>query len=664
MNRPQLPRPALSLLLVWCACGGGEPVDPGRVTVHRLNNAEYNNTVRDLFGTSLRPADDFPADDRGYGFDNVADALSLSPLQLELYERAAETLVDDALRQTQPSERHRSELEIIGASVGGVSGDGWLIWSNGEAMTSFDAPVAGRYRISARAFGQQAGPEVVKMSLGASGAAAQIVDVPATRDAPAVYSIEVVLAAGNHAASVGFVNDFYDEPNMLDRNLWVDYLEVEGPIDAPAVDPSLRQRILVCDLATGPACVTQVLTTFTRRAWRRPPAPAELDELQGLVALAVSEGDDVETGVKLALRAALVSPSFVYRIELDPDPASKSPHRLTDWELASRLSYFLWSSMPDDELLAAAERGDLADEDELRAQATRMLADPKAAALVDNFAGQWLFTRALGDHVPDYVVFPDYDAALEAAMGEETRRFFADFLANDLPMDRFLDADWTFVNDRLARHYDLPAPGSGDAFVKVSLAGSPRRGLLGQASVLTVTSYPRRTSPVKRGKWVLDQLLCEPPKPPPPGVEALPDGPTATGTVRDRLEAHRDNPFCASCHQDLDPLGFGLDDFDGIGKHRTEDGGLPIDASGVLPDGRTFVGAVELAGILAKDPRVYRCMVEKLYTYSAGRPPKGDEALAHIDELTAAFVDAGYKPRELILALVTHDSFRSRRGEP
>ena len=664
MNRPHLPRPALGLVAIACACSGGESADPGRVTVHRLNSAEYDNTVRDLFGTSLRPAADFPADDRGYGFDNVADALSLSPLQLELYERAAERLVDDALRQTEPSQRHRFELETIGASVGAVSGDGWLIWSNGLAMASFDAPVAGRYRISARAYGQQAGPEVVKMSLGASGAAAQVVDVPATRDAPQVYAIEVALAAGNHVASVGFVNDFYDAANMLDRNLWVDFLEVEGPIDAPPIDPGKRDRILVCDLASGPGCVTQVLATFTRRAWRRPATPAELDALARLVALAVSEGDTVETGVKLALRAALVSPNFVYRIELDPSPGSKTPHPLTGWELASRLSYFLWSSMPDDALLDAAERGDLADEAKLRAQAERMLADPKAQALVDNFAGQWLFTRALGDHVPDYVVFPDYDPALEAAMREETRRYVADFLANDRPMDTFLTADWTYVNDRLARHYDLPAPGAGDDFVKVSLAGAPRRGILGQGSVLTVTSYPRRTSPVKRGKWVLDQLLCEPPKPPPPGVEALPDGPMATGSVRDRLEQHRNNPFCASCHMVMDPLGFGLDDFDGIGKHRTEDAGQPIDASGVLPDGETFDGAVELANLLARDPRVYRCMVEKLYTYSAGRPPSGPEAEAHIDELTAAFVADGYRPRELILSIVTHDSFRSRRGEP
>ncbi len=663
MNRPNLPRSALLVLAGLAGCGG-DPADPGRVTLHRLNNAEYNNTVRDLFGTSLRPADDFPADERGYGFDNVADALSLSPVQVELYERAAEALVDDALLQSTPSSRRRFEIETIGASVGAAQGDGWLIWSNGEAMASFDVAVGGRYRLSARAYGQQAGPEVAKMSMALSGAPVQIVDVPATAAAPAVYTIEATLRAGNHLATVGFVNDFYDQPNMADRNLWVDYMEVEGPLDAPPLDPGKRDRILVCDLASGPGCVTQVLTTFTRRAWRRPATEAELGELRDLVTLAVSQGDDVETGIKVALRAALLSPAFIYRVEIDPHPGSKSPHPLTDWELASRLSYFLWSSMPDDALLDAAAAGTLGDEATLAAQVDRMMADPKAAALNDNFAGQWLFTRALGDHVPDYVVFPDYDRDLELAMRAETRAFFADFIANDLPMDTFLTADWTYVNDRLARHYGLPLPGSPTELVKVSLADSPRRGILGHGSVLTVTSYPRRTSPVKRGKWVLDQILCAPPAPPPPGVEALPEGPMATGSVRDRLEAHRDNPFCASCHKDLDPLGFGLDDFDGIGKHRTEDAGFPIDASGVLPDGRTFTGAVALAGILAKDPRTYRCMVEKLYTYSAGRPPAGAEAEQHIDELTADFVASGYHPRALIRALVTHDSFRNRRGEP
>ncbi len=654
--------PASFACVVLAACGG-DPPDPGRVTLHRLNNAEYNNTVRDLFGTQLRPADDFPADERGYGFDNVGDSLSVSPLQVELYERAADALIADALKQNEPATRSRYEIETIGASVGAASGDGWLIWSVGEATTSFDARLAGRYRLSVRAYGQQAGPEVVKMSMAISGAPARIVEVPATANAPQVYSVEFTIGAGNHIATVGFTNDFYDPTNMADRNLWVDYMEVEGPIDAPAIDPGKRDRILVCDLASGPGCVTQVLAAFTRRAWRRPATEAEVAELQGLVTLAVSQGDTVEAGVRIALRAALMSPHFIYRVELDPKPSSSTPHPVSDWELASRLSYFLWSSMPDDALLDAAAAGDLRDVAKLEAHLTRMMADPKASALVDNFGGQWLFTRALADHVPDYALFPDYDAELVAAMTAETRRVFADFVTGDLPMNELLTADWTYVNDRLARHYGLPLPGTNE-LVKVSLGDAPRRGILGHGSVLTVSSFPKRTSPVKRGKWVLDQLLCAPPQPPPPGVEQLPEGPMATGTVRERLEVHRANPVCASCHVELDQLGFGLEDYDAIGQHRTLDNGVAVDASGQLPDGRSFVGAVALGATLAEDPRTFRCMVEKLYTYSLGRPPEGAEAKQHVDELTADFVAAGMRPQALIRAIVLHDSFRSRRGEP
>jgi hypothetical protein len=293
-----------------------------------------------------------------------------------------------------------------------------------------------------------------------------------------------------------------------------------------------------------------------------------------------------------------------------------------------------------------------------------MLADPRAEAVVENFAGQWLFTRALGDHVPDYASYPAYDAQLEASMRAETHRFFRAFLFEDVPLDQLLVADFTYVNDRLATHYGLPLPGTHD-LVRVSLAGTARRGLLTQASILTVTSHPRRTSPVKRGTWLLDQLLCEPPDPPPPGVEGLPDemGPV-TGSVRDRLEQHRKIESCAACHAAIDPLGFGLDSFDGIGAFRTEDSGYAIDATGELPDGRTFDGAVQLAELLAGDPRVYRCVTEKLYTYALGRRPDTRDAREHIDELAGELAASGYRLRELVLAVVTHNAFRNRRGEP
>lgn len=654
---------AFGLVVAGCGNDVGTP-DPGRVTIHRLNNAEYNNTVRDLLGTSLRPADDFPSDDRGYGFDNVADSLNLSPLQVELYDHAAELLVNDAFETRIPSERKRSEIETIGGTSGGADGEGWLFYSNGYASIPMPVRTAGRYRIVARAGETPAGPDRAQMlfSIPGSGVTIPPFSVSATRAMPTTYQAEVTLPVGDHELRVAFTNDYL--MNGEDRNLWVDYVELIGPIDAMVSDTSKRDRILVCDPASGPACIDQILRSFVRRAWRRPPTDDEIARLAALVSVATDAGDDVISGIKLALRGALISPHFLFRVEIDPAPASKKPRPLTGYELASRLSYFLWSSMPDDVLLDAAEANELARPDQLRAQVERMLADPRARALADNFAGQWLFTRALGDHVPDYATFPAYDAQLEAAMRAETRRYFQAFLDGEATMDQFLTAEFTYVNDRLATHYGLPLPGTND-LVRVSLAGTQRRGVLTQGSVLTVTSHPRRTSPVKRGKWLLDQILCDSPPPPPPGVEGLPEemGPI-TGSVRERLERHREVEYCATCHDRIDPLGFGLENFDGIGHWRTEESGFAVDASGQLPDGQRFANATELVDILANDPRVYRCMVEKLYTYALGRPPISIDARNHIDDLTDELVASGYQLHELVLSIATHHSFRNRRGEP
>jgi hypothetical protein len=650
-------------LVLQTACGNDHEIpDPGRVTLHRLNNTEYNNTVRDLLGTNLRPADEFPSDDRGYGFDNVADSLTLSPLQVELYDHAAEALIKDVFETAIPSERQRGEIETIGTGNGGPDGDGWLFYSNATISVPFKVTTAGTYRIAARAGEQAAGPDNAHMTLRVSGGQVYDFAITAPRAMPAVYQQDVVLPVGDQTLQVAFTNDY--ALNGADRNLWVDYAEVVGPIGATVADTSKRDRILICDPATGSACVENILRAFVRRAWRRPPTPDEISRLVDLAKVATDAGDDILVGIQLALRGALVSPSFLFRVEIDREPSTLMPYPLSSYELASRLSYFLWSSMPDDELLALADTGKLAGSTELLRQAERMLADPRAVALTDNFAGQWLFTRALGDHVPDDATYPLYDAQLEAAMRAETQRYFRAFLEEDIPMDQFLVGDFTYVNDRLAQHYGLPLPGSNQ-LVKTSLVGTNRLGLLTQGSILTVTSHPRRTSPVKRGKWLLDQILCEPPPPPPPGVEGLLEtGGMVTGSVRQRLEAHRDIEYCASCHSKIDPLGFGLEHYDGIGSWRTMDDIYPVDASGVLPDGQTFYGAGELAKILAGDPRVYRCMVEKLYTYALGRPPISIDAKEHIDQLTEDFTKHGYLLRDLVMSIVTHTSFRDRRGEP
>ena len=639
------------------------PVAAGRVTLHRLNRAEYNNTVRDLLGAWLRPADEFPADDSGYGFDNIADVLSLSPLQVEMYERAAEALVTEALRVYQPL-NVQLEAEIIGGSVGQAVPKAWLLWSNGEVAAPVKIPAPGRYKISIRAWEAHAGAESAKLTLRIDGTDVQSFDVTAPANAPATYETSVELKGGTPIVAAAFVNDLFDRATNLDRNLYVDHVKVEGPLGGAPMNAA-RARLLGCDPAAAGnsevSCAQQLLGRFARLAWRRPVTAEELASLVALVELARKEGDDFATGMALAFESILLSPHFLFRVE--SEAPGGGPRWLDDHELATRLAYFLWSSTPDVDLLDAADARQLtAGPEKRQAQVARLLADPRSAAFVDNFAGQWLETRRLGQHEVDYNAFPSFDPALRAAMARESQLFFQEFLRQPLDARRLLDADFTFINDRLARHYGLPAV-SGPAFERVSSVGTTRRGVLGQAAVLTVTSYQTRTSPVRRGKWVMDQLMCSPPPPPPPGVEGLapPIGPATT--LRQRLERHRSEPLCASCHALMDPLGFGLESFDGIGAHRHNDQGLPIDEAGQLPDGRRFTGAVELAGVLATDPRFPACLAEKLFVYALGRGAQPSD-LPHLEAIGKTFADSGYRLPALITAVVESVPFRARGEDP
>lgn len=641
----------------------GASDDPGRVTMHRLNRAEYNNTVRDLLGTQLTPADDFPADDVSYGFDNISDVLTTSPLHVELYERSAEKLIEEAMSIPTALQTLQFEAEALQGSVGQATATGWLLWSNGEVSTTAAFPSKGEYRISARVWGAQAGPDPAKAELLVGGVPLGAFDVPVNESNPMVIETVATIEPGTRVVSVGFVNDFYDQVAMLDRNLYVDWVKVEGPLNAPTKNPQ-RDRIVSCDPASaGEACVKQILSAFGKRAFRRPLSEDELTRLLSLVNVAKTEGDTLENGLKVALRAILVSPHFVFRVELDPDPNSASSHPLNDFELASRLSYFIWSSMPDDELLAAAEQGKLSDENELGAQVARMLDDPKAEGFIENFAGQWLTTRSIDDHEPDYVVYPSYNEALGAAMKAETKMFFREFLMSDRSLKEMLTADFTFANQQLAEHYGLQAV-SGEELQKVSLAGTNRKGILTQGSLLTVTSHPTRTSPVKRGKWVLTQLLCSKPPDPPAGVEGIKPSSMPSSSLRDLLEEHRQNPVCASCHDAMDPIGFGLENYDGVGAYRTSDtGGFAIDSSGELPTGEKFNSALELADLIASDPRYSRCVTRQVFTYALGRGV-GVRDFSHLDHITQQFDGSGSRLKDLIQLIVKSEPFRLRRGEP
>jgi hypothetical protein len=430
----------------------------------------------------------------------------------------------------------------------------------------------------------------------------------------------------------------------------------------PAADP-VRSKILLCTLQPGAeaACARNILSSFARRAFRRQPAQAEIDGLMKLVDTARA-GDTYETGLKAALQAVLLSPHFIYRVERDTEHLTTS-RLANDDEMATRLSYFLWSSMPDDELFGAADDKRLVgDPAELPRQVTRMLTLRKAVSLVNNFGAQWLKLGRLANPLDvDTKVFPSYDDTLRASAAQETLLFFDALLRENLPLDSLMTGRFTFANARLAKHYGLPPAGSD--FSRVDLSSTPRSGVLTQASVLLGTSLNNRTSPVKRGVWVLEQMLCEDPPPPPPDL-AIPPlmVPPAGATIRQTLEAHRTNPACAACHKVMDPLGFGLENFDAIGAYRTMDNGAPVDASGVY-DGKAFVGAGELASLVAKDTRFPKCVTEQLLTYAVGRSFRDAEAARYAEALAANWLAYG-KGTWLtwIETVAMSEAFRSRPG--
>ena len=427
-----------------------------------------------------------------------------------------------------------------------------------------------------------------------------------------------------------------------------------------------RATLITCDgISSDPTtCAGQILRPFAKRAWRRPVSDAEIANLVAIATAAQKGGDSFENGIALALQAVLVDPNFVFRVEIDPDPNAATPRALNDYELATRLSYFIYASMPDDALFAAADAGTLHDPAQLDAQVTRMLADAKAAGFSDSFAAQWLFTRELAGAMPSPTVYPAFDDGLRAAMAQETRLFFGDFLSGDASFLDMLDADFTFANDRLAKHYGLTGV-TGPNFQKVPLSGSPRGGgLLSQASILTVTSTPNRPSIPKRGKFVLAELLCAPPPDPPPGVPTLPDQPTPGLTERQTLEAvTSSSPVCNSCHSQLNPLGGGLDHFDAIGAYRTMSNNLPVDATGKLPDGTSFDGNLALGRLLKANPAVPRCVAQKMMSYALGRELAAADG-ASIDAIVGSVGKQGNKLRDLALAIVHDPHFTARRGGP
>jgi hypothetical protein len=658
-SQPVDPSGPLSQIGTEIACGSKG------FALHRLNRTQYDNTLRDLLGDDSRPSSQFPADGQTEGFDNNQEHLALSPLLVEKYEQVATALADAAwaremgtpVAPSTPSSAAsvKVEAETATATVGAPRDGFWNLWSVGEISATFQL-AAGTYRIAVRAYGEQIPPEPARFELKVDGAVNAVVDVPALAAAPGTYERTVTLnSPGQHIVAVRFVNDFQNPSNpQEDRNLLVDWISVASEGAGGTITSAGPARLKTCDPSSGEtACFRQILERFVRRAWRRPAIPEELDGLQGLLPLVKAKGDGFDVAMKLALRAVLLSPHFVFRVDLSSDPHAPTTAPLNEHALAARLSYFLWGTMPDDALATLADRGTL--RATLEPEVRRMLADPRSDSLVQRFGGQWLQAHWMDGISPDPQIFPSVDSVLKTAMKEEVEAFFRHFLREDVSALDMLDAPFSFVNDRLADHYKIPRPGSSSP-QRVSLNGTQRAGILTQAGVLAVTSLPGRTSLVKRGKWVLGRLLCQEPPPPPPNVEALANAPKPNATLRERVEAHRSQPSCAGCHRTMDPIGFALEHFDAVGAWRDQDNGAPIDASGDLPGGRTFNGAVELGAVLKADPALPHCMAEQAYGFALGRTVRPEDVTV-VKSIADRFGTDGYRFSALFQRLAQSPAF-------
>jgi Protein of unknown function (DUF1592)/Protein of unknown function (DUF1588)/Protein of unknown function (DUF1587)/Protein of unknown function (DUF1585)/Protein of unknown function (DUF1595)/Ca-dependent carbohydrate-binding module xylan-binding/Planctomycete cytochrome C len=653
-----------------CDC---DKPDPGRVTIRRLNRAEYNNTIRDLVGVKFEAAEDFPADDSGYGFDNIGDVLSVPPVLLEKYLAAAEKIMETAIVTEDPmaARTRRYDAVKLDGSAPGEPTDGGArrLSREGDIFVTHVFKQAGEYALRAHAYGEQAGGEPPKMRFMLGQQELQTFEVLVESGGEKTYEVRLKIPAGTNRFSAAYINNYVnltdpDRKKRGDRNLVIEWMEIAGPLDVPLPPlPETHGRIFF--RGSSPtnrlAYAREIIERFTTRAYRRPVSSDEVSRLLRFTEGAIKRGDSFERGVQLALEAVLISPHFLFRGELQPEPDNPSSvHPINEFALASRLSYFLWSSMPDDELFAQARAGTL--RKNLDRQVLRLLKDPKSRALVDNFAGQWLQLRNLRIATPDAKTFPNFDDRLRADMEEETERFFENLIRADRSVLEVLSADYTFINERLARHYGIKGV-TGDAFQRVSLKDTGRAGVLTHGSILTLSSNPTRTSPVKRGKYVLENLLGTPPPPAPPDVPELKEEKLA-GTLRQRMEAHRENPSCASCHARMDPIGFGLENFDGTGAWRAMDEGSAIDSSGQLVSGESFAGATELASILAKKKReeFVRCLSEKLLTYALGRGMEFYDKCA-LDEITKGAGKGGHRFSTLVQAIVKSVPFQQRRGE-
>jgi hypothetical protein len=673
--------------------------NPGLPVLHRLNRAEYANAVRDLLGLDVDVAALLPPDDAAYGFDNVADALGSSPALLQAYLGAARKISVIAVgdprvgvnRDTYSTRQDLSQDQHI---------DGLPLGTQGGLVASHTFPVDGDYEFQLRLWRTNLSamrglqdPHQVEITL--DGRRILLATVGGNEDLvklqknPTATSdeieatrlhVRVLVKAGTRTIAAAFLDETpwtletarlqpfirdFNSPFAAEGAPHVQTLSVEGPYNIAATSQPPAAKLFVCrpsSPASEDGCARRIIAAVGRRAYRRPLTQAEIDGLMEFYRTARKDGS-FNAGVEFALRRILASPSFVFRPEREtPNVAAGTPYRVTDYELASRLSFFVWSSIPDDELLRVAGTGTLSKPDILHAQVRRMLADPKSAALVANFAGQWLQLRNLRGIVPNPETFPDFDDNLRQAFRTEAEMFFDSIVHDDRNVLDLLTADDTFVNERLARHYGIPNV-FGSYFRRVHVVDDSRKGLLGKGAVLMVTSHATTTSPVLRGKWVLDNLLGAPPPPPLPNVPALEEAKPgeAPKTMRAQMEQHRSNAVCAGCHKTMDPIGFALENFDVDGSWRTANvGGIALDTADVLPDGTRVDGVAGLRAALLKRPDVFvQTLAGKLLLYAVGRGLTADDMPAIRAIVRHARGDQ-YRFSSIVMAIVDSVPFQMR----
>jgi hypothetical protein len=688
----------------------------GRVTARRLNRAEYNNSVRDLLGVDFRPAEDFPQDDSGYGFDTIGDALSLSPVLMAKYLAAAEKVARtsifglEKLKPTvvrhQPPYREGTDggdnsrfLAALPFTITDYDLTGLTLPSALHTMHTF--PAEGDYEFRIDPEGNRPRPsDPFQVAIWIDGKQMQSVEFEATANPTAMEGLDKITMvhapAGEHWVAISALRQYEGlptrygglnptrrpeapagsqpsfgggrgnrPPRITDVSFRVNFIEISGPFNANTkpLAASLN-KIFVCREHTR-ECERRIVSGLARRAYRRPPAAREVTDLLTLASDNRKRGGSWEESIGVAIEALLVSPNFLFRIERDPKPGPQGDpaHTIGPFELASRLSYFLWSSLPDEKLLSAAAQNTLRDPHMLEAQVRRMLHDAKARALVENFGGQWLQFRAIESVQPDPVRFMAFNDYLRLSMKRETELFLENLLASDGSIVDLLNGKYSFLNEALAQYYGVRGV-TGPEFRRVELEGTHRGGILTHASVLTASSYATRTSVVLRGKWVLDNLLNAPVPPPPPDVPPLDEAAVGSSmSLRQQMEKHRTNAICASCHTRMDPIGFGLENFDAIGRWRERDGNFPVDASGTLPDGRSFNGPQELNAILAANRDAFtQGLTEKMMIYALGRGLEPDDRPA-IRTIARQVAQSEYRISAVVLGIVNSVAFQQRKGD-